>query len=108
MAEVKGLALFAEHFRDWRAHYVLIGGVASNISMEEAGLDFRTTKDLDIVLVVEVLSPEFVSHFWDFIKQGTMKFARKVTRSPIVIVLLNPRILTIPFSWNSFHACHRD
>lgn len=57
MAEVKGLAQFAGHFREWQQHYVLIGGVASSISMDEAGLEFRATKDLDIVLVIEVLSP---------------------------------------------------
>lgn len=82
MAEVKGLKRFAEHFKDWREHYVLIGGVASNISMEEVGLDFRLTKDLDIVLVVEALSPEFVLHFWDFIKEGNYDIREKGDRKP--------------------------
>ena len=82
MAEVKGLAQFAEHFRDWRAHYVLIGGVASALSMDEAGLEFRATKDLDIVLVIEALSPEFVAHFWDFIKEGNYEIRERGDRKP--------------------------
>jgi hypothetical protein len=31
----------------------LIGGTACIVIMQEAGLDFRATKDLDIVLYVE-------------------------------------------------------
>lgn len=82
MAEVKGLAQFAEHFKDWQEHYVLIGGVASSISMEEAGLEFRTTKDLDIVLVIEVLSSEFVVHFWDFINRGDYEIRERDNQKP--------------------------
>jgi hypothetical protein len=35
--------------------YVLIGGTAATLAMEEAGLEFRATKDLDIVLYIEAL-----------------------------------------------------
>ena len=38
--------------------------------MEEAGLDFRATKDLDIVLHVEALTPAFGQAFWDFVQAG--------------------------------------
>ena len=43
-------------------------GPACYLAMEEAGLDFRVTKDLDIVLCVEALDAEFVGAFWDFVK----------------------------------------
>lgn len=33
--------------------YVLIGGTASNLAMEDAGLAFRATKDLDVVWHIE-------------------------------------------------------
>lgn len=29
---------------------------------------FRATKDLDIVLIVEALTPEFVSKFWQYVQ----------------------------------------
>ena len=38
--------------------------------MEEAGLDFRATKDLDMVLVIEAMDAEFGQHFWQFVQAG--------------------------------------
>jgi len=49
---------------------VLIGGTAASMAMEEAGLPFRATKDLDIVLHVEALTPEFGEAFWKFVEAG--------------------------------------
>ena len=56
---VKGLDLFRDHFREHKAGYVLIGGAACDLVMEQAGLVFRATKDLDIVLQIEVLDKSF-------------------------------------------------
>lgn len=55
---VKGLELFKNHFRSYADRYILIGGTACDLAMREAGLDFRATKDLDIVLCVEALDDE--------------------------------------------------
>ncbi len=55
---VKGLDLFREKFRAHTEQYALIGGAACDLIMEEAGLAFRATKDLDIVLIVEAMSHE--------------------------------------------------
>jgi len=60
---VKGLDTFREHFKDFQGSYVLIGGVACYLIMEEAGVDFRATKDLDIVLCAEALDTSFIVHF---------------------------------------------
>lgn len=49
---VKGLDVFRRHFEHHTDRYVLIGGVTATLAMEEAGLDFRATKDtltLDVV-----------------------------------------------------------
>lgn len=67
---VRGLDLFREAFRGFKAQYVLIGGTAATKTMEDAGLDFRATKDLDVVLVVEALTPAFAGAFWAFIQAG--------------------------------------
>jgi hypothetical protein len=67
---VKGLQRFQDHFRDYRDQFVLIGGTACDVLMAEAGLAFRTTKDLDIVLLAESLTPDFGRAFWDFIRHG--------------------------------------
>lgn len=67
---VKGIELFREYFRDFKEQYVLIGGTACDLLFTEAGLDFRATRDIDLVLIVEALTPEFGSHFWSFIEEG--------------------------------------
>lgn len=67
---VKGLDLFRDHFAAVADQYVLIGGTAATLAMQEVGLDFRATKDLDVVLLIEALSPEFGAAFWGFIERG--------------------------------------
>jgi len=50
--------------------YVLIGGTACDLWMGERDLEFRATKDLDIVLVVESLRPDFFRTFWQFVRDA--------------------------------------
>lgn len=67
---VKGLEVFQHWFAEYSNQYVLIGGTAATLTMEEAGLEFRATKDLDVVLHVEALTPQFGQSFWRFIEAG--------------------------------------
>ena len=67
---VKGLDKFREYFAGFSEQYVLIGGAACDISFDEIGVDFRATKDLDVVLVVEALTKEFGQRFWKFVREG--------------------------------------
>ncbi len=67
---VKGLDVFRTWFKDHADQYVLIGGTAATLTMEDAGLAFRATKELDIVLHVEALTPAFGQAFWKFIEAG--------------------------------------
>lgn len=65
-----GLDRFREYFAGQEAQYVLIGGAACDILMAEQGLEFRNTKDLDVVLCVEAIDPTFAKRFWAFIEAG--------------------------------------
>jgi hypothetical protein len=76
---VKGLEVFREHFRNYADRYVLIGGAACDIAMTGAGLAFRATKDLDIVLYVEALDTAFVQAFWGFVRAGGYEVQEKST-----------------------------
>ena len=67
---VKGLPRFREHFREYQQEFVLIGGAACDEWFGARSLRFRATKDLDIVLLVEGLTPSFLRHFWTFIEDG--------------------------------------
>jgi len=50
---VKGLDVFRSWFTAHGDEFVLIGGTAATLALEVAGLEFRATKDLDVVLHVE-------------------------------------------------------
>ncbi len=76
---VKGLDRFKEHFAAYSDRYVLIGGTASSLSMEELGSEFRATKDLDLVLCVESLDQDFAKVFWEFIRLGAYENRQKST-----------------------------
>jgi len=76
---VKGLELFKKYFANFQEKYVLIGGTACMLVMEEAGIPFRATKDLDIVLCVEALDKEFVFAFKEFVKQGNYQNRQQST-----------------------------
>lgn len=67
---VKGLDVFREYFAPFANQFVLIGGTAATLAMEDAGLEFRATKDLDIVLHIEALDAKFGEAFWKFVEQG--------------------------------------
>ena len=74
---VKGLELFRSRFADYADSYVLIGGAACDILLERAALPFRITRDLDIVLCIEALTPEFGRAFWGFIRDGAYEIQEK-------------------------------
>ena len=67
---VEGMDRFKSHFADYTDQYVLIGGAACMVAMEHVGQSFRATKDLDIVLCVEVLDANFATAFRQFVREG--------------------------------------
>ncbi len=70
MISINGLNKFREFFAQYENNYVLIGGTACAIIFDEIGEDFRATKDLDIVLIVENINDEFGKKLWEFIKDA--------------------------------------
>lgn len=93
---IKGLEHFKKHFSSHTDHYVLIGGSACTVIMEDVGLDFRATKDLDIVLYVEALTPEFVTAFWQFIKNGKYQNRQQSTGKQIFYRFSSPTTEDFP------------
>ncbi|CAM3919923.1 hypothetical protein CCOS865_00924 [Pseudomonas reidholzensis] len=90
MAEVRGLAHFGRYFSEHRHRYVLIGGVAASLTMEDAGETFRTTKDLDIVLVIEALNNAFFATFWEYIKSGGYRIKQSSIGRPVFYRFQHP------------------
>ena len=99
---IKGLDEFREHFSGFGDHYVLIGGVASVLIMDEAGVEFRATKDLDIVLCVEALDADFANAFWEFVKSGGYHNQQRSTGKKIFYRFNTPEDKSYPFMLELF------
>ena len=68
---------FIEKVKDYADCYTVIGGTACDILMTEAGTDFRATKDIDMILIMEARYKEFAHIFWEFIMEGGYRFGWK-------------------------------
>src|SRR5690606_24416500 len=99
---VRGLDIFKEHFKDYAENYVIIGGTACDININEAGLIPRATKDIDIILIVEALTPEFVKHFWEFIRLGNYGDKEKSMEDRKYYRFLRPENEEYPFQIELF------
>lgn len=94
---VSGLDRFRAHFASFSEQYVLIGRTAATIAMGEAGLQFRATKDLDIVLHIEALDPAFGTAFWEFIERGEYEIREASDRGrPVLYRFQKPRSADYP------------
>ncbi len=99
---VKGLDKFKEYFKDFPGSYVIIGGTACDIIIGAAGLTPRATKDIDIILIIEALTPDFVRHFWTFIKEGNYEKREKSTEERKYYRFLKPGNADFPYQLELF------
>lgn len=99
---VRGLEIFRQHFKDFTDNYVIIGGTACDIIIDNIGLTPRATKDIDIILVIEALSPEFVAHFWEFVKQGDYDVREKSEEDRKYYRFQKPQVEEFPFQIELF------
>lgn len=93
---VRGLEEFRKHFAGYSDHYVLIGGTACAIVMKEVGLEFRSTKDLDIVLHVEALNNDFAIAFWNFVAEGRYQNQQRSTGKDVFYRFYSPENPNFP------------
>ncbi len=70
MPRVLGIDAFASAMSAHVGSYALIGGAACSILFDEAGQDFRLTKDLDVVILTDRQDSDFARDLWAFIKEG--------------------------------------
>ena len=70
---VKGFEKFKEHFAGFEDNYVIIGGTACDITLRDTDMRPRATGDIDMILVIEKMTPEFARQFWNFIALGEYK-----------------------------------
>lgn len=70
---VRGLDSFRDKFQNFGDCYTVIGGTACDILMTDADKEFRLTKDIDMILILEDRQVEFTKVFWEYIKEGGYK-----------------------------------
>lgn len=110
---VSGLGKFKAYFSKYPDQYVLIGGAACDVIMEDVDSSFRATKDLDLVLILEALTPEFGQVFWQFIQDGRYRNKRMTTGQPHFYRFDKPEepgflYMLELFSRNAFTLKHPD
>jgi hypothetical protein len=72
---VLGLDRLRSYFENHTEQYIIIGGTACEIRLceirlESREIDFRATKDIDMLLIIEAIDRDFLEKFWQFIRDG--------------------------------------
>ena len=67
---VTGIEKFREHFAAHEDQYTIIGGTACDLLFDAVGLGFRATRDIDMVLCVEVVDAALGRAFEGFLDAG--------------------------------------
>ena len=67
---MEGLDKFREAFKDFSDNYVIIGGTACDITMTGTEVHPRATHDIDMIIVVERMTPQYGERFWQFIREA--------------------------------------
>ena len=76
---LSGLESFRRWFEGCEEQYVIIGGTACDLLFSGFNMEFRATKDIDMVLIVESMTPGFGERFWGYIKAGGYVHRNKST-----------------------------
>lgn len=87
---VRGLDLFRERFRPFQGMMTLIGGAACDEWFTTAGLTFRATNDLDLVIMMDDVSPEFISAMRAFVAEGEYRISERSEGVPILYRFSDP------------------
>ena len=94
---VRGVEKFKEYFRDYTGQYTFIGGTACDIILGNLGEEFRATKDLDMVLILEELSEEFANTFINFVEDGGYEHIDKGTGENQFFRFTKPQDKAFPY-----------
>ncbi len=93
---VNGIELFRDHFSDYKDQYTIIGGFVCDLLMTDAGLNFRKTVDIDMVIIVEALTTEFADALWKFISKGGYRVRQRSSGQPEFYRFVDPTDSSYP------------
>lgn len=93
---VRGIESFREWFRGYEEQYTIIGGTACDLLMTDEGLDFRATKDIDLVLIMEAVDAAFGRRFWEYVIAAGYEHRNKSTGEAQFYRFTNPQSREYP------------
>jgi len=93
---VRGIDSFRDWFQGYEDQYAIIGGTACDLLMTDEGLDFRATKDIDLVLIVESVDAAFVKRFWEYVVAAGYEHRNKSTGESQFYRFTNPQSRDYP------------
>ncbi len=99
---VKGLDHFRERFKSFEDSFILIGGAACDQWFKSMNLEFRSTRDLDIVLIIEEMGRDFVAVLRAYIAEGNYEICERSEQSPILYRFARPKNDSFPFMLELF------
>jgi len=74
---VRGMERFLKHFEDSKSSFAVIGGCACSQWCAESDVRYRSTQDIDMVLILESKTSKFFGKFWQFIREGGYRLLRR-------------------------------
>lgn len=93
---VRGIDSFRDWFRGYEEQYAIIGGTACDLLMSDEGLDFRATKDIDLVLIIEAVNSAFGKRFWEYVVAAGYEHRNRSTGEPQFYRFTGPRSKDYP------------
>ncbi len=95
MALPRGLKHFTDFFNDFSNDYVIIGGGAASACLDDEKLEFRVTKDIDMVLFTNN-SPELNKKISEYVFLGKYEVNEKTENTPRYYRFSNPEDKNFP------------
>lgn len=96
ISAVYGLNRFSEYMEGLEDCYAVIGGAACSVILSEADLDFRATKDIDVILLVENRLPEVAAAVWRLVKDGGYDCGRRNSEELCLYRFVKPNVIGFP------------
>ena len=60
---MQGLEKFKEYMSGFRSHYVVIGGLATVLNLEDRNLPARATKDVDMIIICQPEAKQYMKQY---------------------------------------------
>lgn len=99
---VIGFDKFQSRFEGFSDNYIVIGGSACDWLMQNESIDFRATKDIDLIIIAENMSVEFAKELWTFIRDGGYDAYERADGKKCFYRFLRPKNDGFPFMLEFF------